>query len=217
MDDASAAADCHPATPCWGSTGPTTVHRSKFDWIGNTKHPDGSYWVEEGGSDERPTYCPGQSIPIRYYVHSDHNGAFRWEAQQAEPGQEQEDQFQPITEFISVNNYVKDGQNLANYFMAEGTLGTTQIPNGYCKDGSAWSPQHDQCMNYMFAETTLDLPTNMPTGNVVLRWRWHGSTATDGSVVTNGNAEKSLFINCKDVVIGSPEVCMARAQNLTMV
>merc|ERR1711933_480212 len=88
----------------------------------------------------------------------------------------------------------------ANYFAAED--GTSQIPGGTCKDGTTWNITKDNCMSEMFAETTLDLPANMPPGDTVLRWRWFGSTDKDGKPV-QGDSERSMFISCKDVIIGS--------------
>lgn len=103
---------------------------------------------------------------------------------------------------------MKNNVTLANYFMSDGL---TQIPNGYCWSGDVWSPKTDGCMSYMFAETTLELPTSLQEGDVVIRWRWHGSTDTDGKILVDAASERSLFINCKDVIIGSPEVCASRA------
>jgi hypothetical protein len=152
-------------------------------------------------------WCPGDKIPIRYYVFTDHNGVWQWEAQRASPGEEVEENFSMITERISVNNYVKNNVSLANYFMDDGV---TPIPAGSCEDGSEWKVTNNECMNQMFAETTLELPLDMPAGETVLRWRWFGSMDTSGRVV-DGNAERSLFLNCKDVVIGTADQCAARA------
>jgi len=191
------------------------VQPSWFDSMySSKKHPDGTYWVDrDGGSIERPTWCPGDTIRIRYLIHTDHNGVFQWESQLASAGYEREESFQRITERISVNNYNRkvtrpDGTNetvmLANYFAAED--GQTPIPGGTCKDGSSWSNLKDRCMSGMFAETTLDLPASMSPGDTVLRWRWFGSTDTDGKPV-DGDSERSQFVSCKDVIIGSAAEC----------
>lgn len=88
MFDTTDAVNCIPASPCMGSSTTRTARRSNFDWIGSIHHPDGSLWVDEGGSEERPVWCPGDVIPIRYHIHTDHNGVFRWEAQHAQAGYE---------------------------------------------------------------------------------------------------------------------------------
>ena len=35
-------------------------------------------------------WCPGRTLPIRYYINADHNGVYRWESQLAAPGEEKE-------------------------------------------------------------------------------------------------------------------------------
>jgi hypothetical protein len=135
-------------------------------------------------------------------------GVWFWESQQAAPGEEREGEFVRITPHTSVNNYVKDGKELANYFSSED--GVTKIEAGSCKDGAAWSWSRDQCMPGMFAETTLVLPTDMHRGETVMRWRWYGAMDESGTFVADSVAERSLFVSCKDVIVGTAEQCSAR-------
>lgn len=218
-DDTISIRKCEPPSPCWGATSAQTVAPSKFGTtLSSARHPDGSYWIDRnGGTVERPIWCPGDVIPIRYYINADHNGVFWWESQLAAPGEEKERPFRRFSERMSVNNYAQSVQypngtetivQFANYFMAED--GVTEIPAGTCKGGTVWSEVKSHCIDNMFAATTLEIPPDMEIGETVLRWMWFGATDTTGAVVADAEAEKSLFVNCKDVIIGSPEQCASR-------
>jgi len=49
------------------------------------------------------------------------------------------------------------------------------------------------------------LPASLPPGDTIFRWIWYGAMTVDGKRVVG--PEASLFVNCKDVVIGTPEQC----------
>lgn len=206
---------CVPASTCFGAKGAQTVPRSHFPVsIRDLKHADGSYWIDEhGGTSNIPVYCPGDTIPTRYYINADHNGYWHWESQLAAPGEEVEFEWTMISERISVNNYVRNGVQYANYFASSDGLST--IPAGTCtgSQGLDWRRDYAHCMDNMFAEVNLTLPANMSPGATVLRWRWYGGVDENGMAVSDDSQppEKSLFVNCKDIHIGTPDECTARS------
>jgi len=160
--------------------------------------PDGTPWIDPtGGTGKVTTWCPGTTVPFRFYSNADHNGVVRWESQLASPGAETEEGFKNFTDWVSFNNdpatnyYTKDGEKLQ-----PDVCSSVDVP---------WAPEVGHCRDDVFAETTLTLPADMPAGQTVFRWFWVGAMKTDGTRV-NG-PEPSLFANCVDIVVGTPEQC----------
>merc|ERR1719215_316900 len=62
--------NCTPPHPCWGAQPGLTVPPLRFgSRLAHQKHPDGSYWIDpSGGRSDRPLWCPGDKMPIRYYI-----------------------------------------------------------------------------------------------------------------------------------------------------
>lgn len=204
-------AHCAPPSPCWGATPGETVSPRKFFgyFNGNPRHPDGSHWIDQSGGvlQPKPVWCPGTTKTIRYYINTDHNGVFRWETQRAEPGAETEEAFSNITSWVSVNNYLAyDGGILTNYYNAI-EKGNHMIPSGKCVSRDDWTNDNENCLNDVFAETTLKLPSNMEPGQTVFRWRWFGAMDADAHMIDG--PERSLFVNCLDVEVGTPAQCSA--------
>lgn len=168
------------------------------------KAPDGTPWIDEtGGTDKVTMWCPGKTFPIRFYINADHNGVVRWESQLVSPGAETEEGFKNFTDWVSFNN-----DPATNYYAKDGTL----LPLDTCDWGNfnntntlPWTPQVAHCRDDVFAETTLTLPADMPVGQTVFRWFWYGAMKTDGTRVMG--PEHSLFANCVDIIVGTPEQC----------
>jgi len=191
---------CNPPSPCWGATPGETVSPTKYNDMADLKAPDGTPWIDpEGGSGKVTMWCPGKTVPIRFYINADHNGVVRWESQNVAPGAETEDGFKNFTDWVSFNN-----DPAANFYTKDGTL----LQPGTCTNDRSdvpWAPEVAHCRDDVFAETTLTLPADMPTGQTVFRWFWYGAMKTDGTRVMG--PEHSLFANCVDVVVGTPEQC----------
>lgn len=161
--------------------------------------PDGSPWIAsgEGGI---PLWCPGDVMPIHVFVNADHNGVFRWESQLAAPGMEKEEAFANFTEWRSINQDAS-----ADYYASDGKTKLQPgkcIAPGKCRE---WSPSCPHCRNNVFSNATLTIPQTMPAGKTVLRWIWYGAMTPDGERVHG--PEHSLFVNCKDIVVGTAEQC----------
>jgi len=113
------------------------------------------------------------------------------------PGEEREDAFKSFTEWKSIN---MDPDT--TYYDIDGI---TPLKPGICKGGVAWSPNVGHCRDNNLYKSTFTLPTNLPTGDSIFRWLWYGAMTTDGKHVVG--PEDSLFVNCKDVIIGTPQQC----------
>jgi len=196
---------CAPPTPCWSATPGSTVSPSKYNDLGKINAPDGTPWVDQTGDTGKvTTWCPGQTVPYRIYINADHNGVVRWESQLAAPGAETEEGFNNFTEWKRFNNdpdmkyYTKDGQLLEPDTCTRGNGARDE-------NGVPWTPEVAHCRDDVFGETTLTLPADMPAGQTVFRWFWYGAMKTDGTRVMG--PEHSLFANCVDIVVGTPEQC----------
>jgi len=183
---------CKPPSPCWGAKGPTVGNRF-FSGYSSLKDDNGDYWVEQtDGNDTRPVWCPGESIPYAIYINADHNGIYRFQMASSET----ESAFKDITSWKSIN------MDDEPYYDSDGI---TQLKPGVCKGGAAWSPAVEHCRDNTLYKSTFTVPTNQPAGNTIFRWIWYGAMTIDGQPVTG--PEKSLFVNCKDVIIGSAQQC----------
>jgi len=203
-------AQCLPPSPCWGDKPGTMIPQQYFGkWKAHVM-PDRKPWVATGVGGI-PTWCPGDVVPIRTFLNADHNGAYRWESQLAAPGRETEKAFANITSWKSIN---MDPDT--DYYASNGVTKLTPgkcYPPGKC---AAWGASCSHCRNNVFSSTSLKLPSSMPAGQTVLRWFWYGAMTTAG-VHVHG-PEHSLFVNCKDIVVGTAEQCQARkAHNDTLV
>lgn len=197
--DPRANAKCAPPKPCWGETPGSTVSPEKFPALKDLIAPDGSKWIDPART--IPTWCPGDVIPIHFYIYADHNGVTRWESQLASPGMETEEAFKNFTSWQSDNQ-----DSSTTYYALDGV---TELEQGRCTKPDAsnetWTPNFAHCRDNVLAKTVLKLPSDMPAGETVLRWFWYGAMKTDGKRVMG--PEHSLFVNCKDVVIGTPQQC----------
>lgn len=194
--------DAPPPTPCWGALEATTLSPHRFPDFKALQTPEGAPWVDpNGGSDQcpQPFWCPGTSVPIRFFLYADHNGVFRWESQRAAPGAETEAGFTNFTSWQSINI-----DEESSYYELDGE---TPLKAGYCRGQSdaPWDPHKVHCRDNSLAETSLKVPDDMQAGQTVIRWLWYGAMKTDGTRVTG--PEHSLFLNCFDVMIGTPEQC----------
>jgi hypothetical protein len=184
------------------------VAKQSFGKWKNLVGPDGTPWID--GSDMGqlknesegaiPIWCPGDVVRTHTFVNADHNGVYRWESQLAAPGKETEKGFANFTSWNSVNQ-----DPAADFYASDGT---TKLSPGRCYAPgkcATWTPKCSHCRNNVFSNTTLTLPSNMPAGPTVLRWFWYGAMQIDGERV-NG-PERSLFVNCKDIVVGTAEQC----------
>lgn len=190
---------CAPPTPCWGDKPGSMIQKKHFGERQDLHLPDGTPWVATGNG-STPTWCPGDVVPIHTYVNADHNGVYRWESQLATPGAETEKAFVNFTSWKSVN------QDPDTDFYASD--GITKLTPGKCyKPGKCetWSPTCSHCRNDAFSRTSLIVPTDMPAGETVIRWFWYGAMTIDGLRVHG--PEHSLFVNCKDIIVGTPEQC----------
>lgn len=197
--DPTSTRKCSPPTPCWGAKPGTMILKKYFGKRKDVVMPDGTPWIATGEG-SIPTWCPGDVVPVHTFVNADHNGVYRWESQLASPGKETEKAFVNFTSWASIN------QDPNADFYAED--GKTKLTPGKCyKPGKCvdWSPHCAHCRNNAFFNTSLTIPSNMPAGETVLRWFWYGAMTTDG--VRVHGPEHSLFVNCKDVVIGTAEQC----------
>lgn len=198
---------CRPPTPCWGDKPGTMIPKKYFGRWQDLVMPDGKPWIATGEG-SIPTWCPGDVISVHTYIHADHNGVFRWESQLAAPGEETEEAFVNFTSWKSINQD-PDGE----FYAADGTTKLTPgkcYEPGTCKD---WLPSCPHCRNNAFSKASLTIPSNMAAGQTVLRWIWYGATTTDG--VSVHGPEHSLFVNCKDIVVGTAEQCrQSRTSNL---
>jgi len=206
--DPTDTAPCSPPTPCWGATPGETVSPDKYNDMKDILAPDGTPWVDPtGGTDKVTMWCPGTTVPFRFYINADHNGVVRWESQLASPGAETEEGFKNFTEWVSFNNdpdtkyYTKTGDLLPPDTCIWGSYNATH------DNGVPWTPETAHCRDDVFAETTITLPADMPVGQTVFRWFWYGAMKTDGERVMG--PEHSLFANCVDIVVGTPEQCSA--------
>lgn len=198
---------CNPPSPCWGATPGETVGPDKFNDFNKVPSPDGTPWIDQtGGTDKVTMWCPGKTVPIRFYINADHNGVVRWESQLAAPGSETEEGFKNFTSWVSFNNdpatkyYDKDGITL----LKPDTC-TWASFNNTLDLGVPWTPEVAHCRDDVWAESLLTLPADFPTGQTVFRWFWYGAMKTDGTRVMG--PEHSLFANCADIVVGTPEQC----------
>jgi len=197
--DPTSTEKCSPPTPCWGDEPGTMIQRKDFGKRQDLLLPDGTPWVATGNG-STPTWCPGDVVPIHTYVNADHNGVYRWESQLAAPGAETEKAFVNFTSWKSVN---QDPD--ADFYASDGI---TKLAPGKCyKPGECetWAPTCPHCRNDVFSSTSLTVPSSMPAGETVLRWFWYGAMNTDG--VRVHGPEHSLFVNCKDIIVGTPEQC----------
>jgi len=195
---------CAPPTPCWGGIPGSQISKQFFGKWKNHVGPDGKPWIDgsevEQTANSIPIWCPGDAISTHTFVNADHNGVYRWESQLASPGRETEQKFVNFTSWKSVNQ-----DSDADFYASDGT--TKLIPGKCYKPGKCaqWTPKCSHCRNKVFSNTTLTLPSNMPSGQTVLRWFWYGAMKTSGERVTG--PEHSLFVNCKDIVVGTTEQC----------
>merc|ERR1712137_898064 len=171
--------------------------------MANLKHPDGTYWVDQTGgqsSHKKPFWCPGTVQKMRMYLYADHNGVFRFESQLSEPGLETEADFKNFTQWQSIN---VDPET--KYFKSDGV--TPILGNNCTTPGreDPWSVQTPHCRDTVWAEFPVHIPHNMEAGNTVVRWLWYGAMTLDESYVYG--PEHSLFLNCMDVEVGTPEQC----------
>lgn len=197
--DPTSTKPCSPPTPCWGAKPGTMIQQKYFGERKDLTMPDGTPWIAAGNG-SMPTWCPGDVVPIHIYVNADHNGVYRWESQLASPGREVEAAFANITSWKSVN------QDPDTDFYASD--GITKLTPGKCyKPGKCetWAPTCPHCRNDVFAKTSLTIPRTMQAGATVLRWFWYGAMTTDG--VRVHGPEHSLFVNCKDIIVGTAERC----------
>jgi len=189
---------CAPPSPCWGAPGPTTVKANVFSGFSGLKDNHGDFWIDQtGGDDAKPIWCPSETISYNVLLYADHNGIFQFQTMPGKPGQEKEDLFKPITGWKSINN-----DNATTYY---DTDGITPLKPGICKGGIPWSPQVGHCRDFTFYKSSFTLPASLPPGDTIFRWVWYGAMTVDGQPVVG--PEKSLFVNCKDVTIGTPQQC----------
>jgi hypothetical protein len=192
-----------PPSPCWGDVPGTMVAKKYFGKkYKDVVDSDGAPWIVDSQQNESiPIWCPGDAIRTHTLVTADHNGVYRWESQLAAPGKETESAFKNFTSWKSVN---QDPDT--DFYASDGTsklLPGKCYPPGRCE---TWTPKCGHCRNSVFSKTTLTLPSTMPAGPIVLRWFWYGAMTTGGERVTDG-PEQSLFVNCKDIVVGTVEQC----------
>jgi len=195
--DPNATQHCQPPTPCWGAVYNTHVPYEKFGKYKNLTAPDGTPWVQ--ASTDKPVWCPGKRVDFKYYINADHNGVYRWEAQPFDGTPVTEKGFNNFTSWRSVNN------DPDTKFYAED--GRTPLEPGNCISGHGgpWTPEHSHCRDNIFAETSMELPAGMKPGPTTMRWFWYGAMTTSGERVKG--PEHSLFVNCVDIDVGTPEQC----------
>ncbi|CAK0875202.1 unnamed protein product [Prorocentrum cordatum] len=189
---------CLPPSPCWDADPGTRVARDRFGDMQSLRTPEGDFWIDEGGPDQpAPVLCPGDAVPVHFVIMADHNGAYRWEAQRADPGEESEAAFQNFTPWISLNN---DGAT--EYFRKDGVTPheTDRCSIDDDNRSFAWSWSIEDCRKDTWARTLVALPSDMPPGRHVLRWLWLGGLTTEGRRVVG--PEPAIFVNCVDVVVG---------------
>merc|ERR1712232_423198 len=93
----SATKKCTPPTPCWGAeANGGTVTAQHFGKYKDMKGPGGIPWIDQAGGPHQPKveWCPGQTVPFKYFIYADHNGVYRFESQHAAPGMEKENAFE---------------------------------------------------------------------------------------------------------------------------
>jgi len=174
------------------------VSRDKFPKWENLTAPDGSRWIQDATDRTKPLWCPGRKVPIRYFSYADHNGVYRWEAQPSADGTVTEEGFKNFTSWRYFNM-----DNNTKYYAEDGR---TPLKPGVCiRDGLKWTPGVAACRPGMFAETELAIPADMAPGPTTMRWFWYGAMTTAGARVDG--PEHSLFVNCVDVEIGTPDEC----------
>lgn len=208
----SSTSSCAPPTPCLSGTPGTTIPSKYFGKWKDVLGPGGTPWIDGSDVGQQkntsqqgpvPVWCPGDTVTTHTFVTADHNGVYRWESQLAAPGKETEKGFANFTSWKSVN---QDADT--DYYASDGTTllspGECYAP-GKCR---TWNPQCGHCRNDVFSKTTLTLPSNIPAGQTVLRWFWYGAMKTDGERVTG--PEHSLFVNCKDIIVGTADQCQHR-------
>jgi len=192
---------CDPPTPCWGAKGPTTIAASYFGTYSNIKDSNGDYWVDrDGGNDKLPIWCPSQNISFNFFLNADHNGIYQFQIMSGKPGDEKEELFKPFTDWKSINM-----DNDTTYYAIDGV---TPLKPHICQGNNAgvpWGPEIAHCRDNSLFHSSFVLPASQPPGNAIFRWIWYGAMTVDGKHV-NG-PEPSLFVNCKDVMIGTPEQC----------
>jgi len=113
------------------------------------------------------------------------------------PGDERESLFKAFTEWKSINN-----DESVTYYDIDGV---TPLTAGTCKGGIPWSPALGHCRDFTLYKSSFTIPTNVPSGDTILRWIWYGAMTVDGKRVVG--PESSLFVNCKDIIIGTPQQC----------
>jgi len=189
---------CTAPSPCWGAPGPTTVGVSRFSGYTGLKDSNGEYWIDQtDGNDTRPIYCPGETFHYSVLLTADHNGIHQFQTMQGKPGSEKEQLFKPISGWKTINN-----EDDITYYLIDGI--TPQKP-GTCKSGVAWKPEIGHCRDDTLYKDSITLPANLPPGDTILRWVWYGGMTVDGKKVIG--PEHSLFVNCKDIIIGTPQQC----------
>jgi len=189
---------CDPPSPCYKAPGPKTAAASAFSGYTGLKDASGQYWIDQtGGNDTVPVYCPGQTVHFSVLNYADHNGIYQFQTMPGGPGQEKEGSFKAISEWKSINM-----DQETTYYDIDGV---TTLKPGICKGGIAWSPSVGHCRDFSLFKSSFTVPSNLPTGPTILRWIWYGAMTVDGKKVVG--PEPSLFVNCKDVVIGSSGQC----------
>jgi len=190
---------CDPPSPCYGAPGPTTVAARSFSGYTNLKDRNGDYWIDQtGGNDTVPVWCPSQTIPYNFFLYADHNGIFQFQSMPGKPGEEKEELFKPFTNWKSINM-----DNDTTYYAVDGT---TPLTPGLCQGGTIpWSPSLPHCRDLSLYKSSFTLPASITPGATILRWVWYGAMTVDGKRVVG--PEPSLFVNCKDVIIGTPQQC----------
>jgi len=197
-----------PHFPCWDASLRGRVKPEKFNDMAKLTDPDGEFWVDQLDAPEDPIWCPGQTVNIRMYLHADHNGVYRWESQLAKPGEEVNGSFQSFTSWRSINHDPN-----TDYYSTDGVkaVALDDCPNS----GGSWANSVANCKTGTFAKTNMTLPDSLPAGPTVIRWLWYGARDLDLHPVTG--PESSLFVQCIDVVVGSPEQCDAAKRRLMLV
>jgi hypothetical protein len=189
---------CPVPTPCWGAPGPTTVAAKYFSGFQNTKDKNGNYWIDQtGGNDTVPVWCPSQTISFNTFLNADHNGIFQFQLAPGKPGEEKEELFKPFTQWKSINNDAN-----TTYYAQDGV---TPLKPGMCAQNVPWSPSVGHCRDNSYYQSTFTLPASAAPGPSILRWIWYGAMTVDGKRVVG--PEDSLFVNCKDIIIGTPAQC----------
>jgi len=189
---------CDPPTPCYDAPGPLTIASKYFSSFANLKDPNGNYWIDQtNGSDVEPVWCPSQTIDYSFYNNADHNGIYQFQIMAGKPGDEKESGFKNFTSWKSINNDPD-----TTYYKEDGV---TPYMTGICTNGAAWTPETAHCRDNAFWKSSFQLPADLTPGNYIFRWIWYGAMTLDLKRV-NG-PEPSLFVNCKDIIIGTPQQC----------